>query len=105
MPGGAGPTLIGFTNVVTNISGAGIVNTYATPWSLPPAVFNALWEGPTNYITVKAVNVLGDSTVLVDAFYVKKDTTPPPNYVNGEAGGVLAVAGTAGTIYNLQAFF
>ncbi len=60
------------------------VYTYNTAWNLVPSTFTpnyyiwSLLQNGTNYIAVTAYDALGSSTTLYDAFYVRKDTTPPP---------------------------
>lgn len=93
---GLGTDLVPFTDVIIGLSPA---DDYSLPWSLPPAVFNSLLEGVTNYITVRVFNgpPLNNSTVLQDAFYVQKDTTSP---VMVDAQGGDAVPRSApGTTY------
>ncbi|HRY29684.1 MAG TPA: lamin tail domain-containing protein, partial [Elusimicrobiota bacterium] len=48
--------------------------TYATDW---PVDFVSLQETVTNYVSVRAVDNLGHSTTVYDAFFVLKDVTPP----------------------------
>ncbi|MEK7423496.1 MAG: fibronectin type III domain-containing protein, partial [Actinomycetota bacterium] len=96
---GQGSDLIGFTDTVTGLSPS---DTYNTPWPLPAAVFDAMIEGVTNYVSVRVINGLGNATTLQDAFYVQKDTTAP-NMVNGQAGD-STVRAAAGTTYDVKAF-
>jgi len=97
-PGGVGTDLVAYTDVAVNLSPA---DSYATPWSLPAAVYNALLEGVTNYITVRVFNNVPNATVLQDAFFVLKDTTPP-TLVNAQAGD-NAVRSAPGTTYAVSA--
>ena len=68
-PGG-GASLIPWTPI-TVLSGA---TDYTTAW---PVDFNTLLSGVTNYISVRAWDVAGTTSTLVDAFKVLKDTTGP----------------------------
>ncbi|HAM36075.1 MAG TPA: hypothetical protein DCP85_09155 [Elusimicrobia bacterium] len=97
--GGAGPDIIGFTDVVTNISPQ---DSWTAPWSLPASVFNALEESATNYITVRVFNSAGNSRTLADAFYVRKDTTAPA-LVDNQSGDD-APRGAGGAAYAVKAF-
>ncbi|MBI2069828.1 MAG: fibronectin type III domain-containing protein [Elusimicrobia bacterium] len=72
VPGSAGPFLTNWTD-----AGASLPTPFTTNWSLPNSVWNALAEGDTNYISVQAFDVAGNSTTLYAAFYVLKDTTAP----------------------------
>ncbi|MGC8866756.1 MAG: lamin tail domain-containing protein, partial [Elusimicrobiales bacterium] len=79
------------TRIYTGASGRGVLvedwtpqisninsSSYSTPWMLSNATFNKLVQGATNYIWVMAVDNAGNiSSTIIDAFYVKKDTTPP----------------------------
>lgn len=97
-PGGLGTDLIAFTDAVVGISPA---DSYVAPWPLPAAVFNALMNGVTNYITVRVFNNIPNSTTLQDAFFVLKDTTPPA-IVNTQAGDNV-VRSSSGTTYTVAA--
>ncbi|MDX6771020.1 MAG: right-handed parallel beta-helix repeat-containing protein [Elusimicrobiota bacterium] len=97
-PGGAGD-LVPFTDAFTGLSPA---DSYATPFPLPAAVFNAMLEGATNYVTVRVFNLVPATNTIVDAFYVRKDTTPPA-FTNGEAGGDSVVQTAAGRLYAVSA--
>jgi hypothetical protein len=100
-PGGAGTDLVAFTDVITGLSPA---DTFSTPWSLPPAVFNGLMDGVTNYISIKVFNgpPLNNFTFVQDAFYVLKDTTAP-TIVNAQTGDAM-VRSVAGSTYAVSAF-
>ncbi|MBI4668205.1 MAG: hypothetical protein HY747_03310, partial [Elusimicrobia bacterium] len=50
---------------------------YAADWSLPASVWSSLSEGATNYISVRAYDVAGNSATVYGAFYVLKDITAP----------------------------
>lgn len=70
---------LGLTGGFVDLVPPGSINAdiYTADWLLPGPVFNALLEGVTNYITVKVIDGALNSTMTVDAFFVKKDTTPP----------------------------
>ncbi len=96
--GGLGPDLTGFVDVVVNIGS----DTYSSDWSLPPAVFDAIPDGATAYATVRAEDGVGNSTVLTDAFWVRKDTSPPSLVDNQTGDTSLRI--TSGTFYDVDAF-
>jgi len=50
---------------------------YETDWQISEADFNLLFDGATNYISVRCWNTAGSTATLKDVFFVKKDTTPP----------------------------
>ncbi|MCS7150791.1 MAG: Ig-like domain-containing protein, partial [Endomicrobia bacterium] len=47
---------------------------YTEDWSIS---FGLLLEEVTNYVSVRAVDLVGNTTIWHDVFYVKKDVTPP----------------------------
>ncbi|MEK7743435.1 MAG: hypothetical protein AAB578_03530, partial [Elusimicrobiota bacterium] len=96
--GGLGPDLTGFVDVVVNIGS----DTYSSDWSLPPAVFDAIPDGTTAYATMRAEDGVGNSTVLIDAFWVRKDTTPPSLADNQAGDSTLRIA--SGTLYDVDVF-
>ncbi|MDA8132418.1 MAG: Ig-like domain-containing protein, partial [Elusimicrobia bacterium] len=51
-------------------------NSYTADWALPASTFTALPEGP-GMVSVRVYDNAGNSAELDDAFYVRKDTTPP----------------------------
>ncbi|HRY30768.1 MAG TPA: hypothetical protein P5079_12120, partial [Elusimicrobiota bacterium] len=72
--GGAGPFHPDWTDVLASLSPA---DAHTTDWSFPTSFFDDLPEG-VNYVSLRAQDVLGNySTALTDAFFVRKDTTPP----------------------------
>jgi hypothetical protein len=97
MPGGAGPDLVGYTDARTGIN----AGAFSENWALPDTVFNAMLEGVTNYVTVKAIDGNNNSKERVDAFYVKKDTTLPVIADNQAGDDTRRSAG--GTLYNVDA--
>jgi hypothetical protein len=96
-PNGTGTDLIGFTDVAVNLSPA---DSYTTKWALPAAVYNAMIEGVTNYVTVRVYNGVPSTSTLQDAFFVLKDTTPP--VITDNVVGDPVVRSTA-TSYDVRA--
>jgi len=97
MSGDVGPFLVDFTTIVASINAA----TYTADWSLPNAVFDALPNGPTNYVTVRVFDVAGSSDLVVDAFYVLKDTVPPV-VADNQPGETLWRDTDAGPVYDVD---
>ncbi|MBU2572869.1 MAG: hypothetical protein KKH28_02175 [Elusimicrobia bacterium] len=71
-PGGAG-LVADWIDVSTALAGTA----YSDDWALPQSVWDALQEGPTNFISVRVFDTVANSSEAVDAFYVLKDTTLP----------------------------
>ncbi|HBA59391.1 MAG TPA: hypothetical protein DCZ92_00935 [Elusimicrobia bacterium] len=68
------PTVIStWTNVMTNMN----LEEYNTDWELPTAVFEAIPQGVTSYVSVRVYDSSGNVTVAPDVFYVLRDTTTP----------------------------
>lgn len=80
--GGAG-VVADWLDVSTALAGT----SYTENWALPQSVWDALSEGPTNYISVRVFDTVANSSQAVDAFYVLKDTTPPAVAVDYTAPG------------------
>ena len=61
---------------------------YEQDWVLPQLVFEAIQENVTSYVSVKVFDQNGNITVLPDAFYVRRDLTPPviTDYAASPAG-------------------
>ncbi|MHB0995340.1 MAG: hypothetical protein ACYC2I_03110, partial [Elusimicrobiales bacterium] len=78
-----GPNYTGTLKVasttIAGVSGA----SYSADWGVD---FNALEDSAPNYVSIELYDLAGNTTTITDAFYVRKDTTPP-SFVNGEAGG------------------
>lgn len=55
---------------------------YEQDWAIPWAVWDALQEGTSNYISVRVYDYAGNVTYSTDAFSVLKDTTLPLIEVN-----------------------
>jgi len=62
--------------------------------------FASLAGDTTNYISIEIYDIAGNTTTIVDAFRVLKDTTSP-SYVNWETGGDLVWRNT-GRNYNVD---
>jgi len=71
--GGVAGIVAGWTNVADAIN----QTDYTQDWALPQSVWEAMPEGTTSYISVRAFDNVFNSTTVFDAFYVLKDTTPP----------------------------
>ncbi|PCI36122.1 MAG: hypothetical protein COB53_10270, partial [Elusimicrobia bacterium] len=95
--GGAGPDLIGFTDALVGIGS----DTFTTDWALPAAVFDAMLDGATNFVTIRAFDSLLNTTTTVDAFFVLKDTTGP-TFVDNQAGD-NTIRPASGTFYDVDA--
>ncbi|HRY30669.1 MAG TPA: hypothetical protein P5079_11615, partial [Elusimicrobiota bacterium] len=78
--GGTGPFSPDWTDVLTLNA-----TYYTTNWSLPTAVFTGLKEGQ-NYVSLRTYDGAGNTYSLTDAFFVRKDTTPPSITNNMGAG-------------------
>ncbi len=52
-------------------------NEYFTPWTLPDAVFSAIPENTTAYISVRVYDMEGHVAYSTAPFYVRRDLTPP----------------------------
>ncbi|PKM96651.1 MAG: hypothetical protein CVU79_12380, partial [Elusimicrobia bacterium HGW-Elusimicrobia-3] len=72
-PSGGGDLLDGWRTILDNIN----ATYYMTPWQLSADAFLNMSEGAGNYVSVACYDALGNYSVLEDAFYVRKDTTPP----------------------------
>ncbi len=73
-PGLGGAQLIAWTTVFLNLN----AQAYTTDW---PVNFSLLAPG-TNYISVRAADMLGNTSSYTDAFKILKDTIAPANITN-----------------------
>jgi hypothetical protein len=96
VPGGAGPDLFGWVDTALSS------DTYTDDWALGAAVFDALMNGATNYLSVRAVDGMGNAAVRTDAFVVLKDSSPP--VLSNSQAGDLSVRASSGTRYSVFAF-
>lgn len=92
--------LVPWTDIAT-LAGA---TSYATPW---PVNFAALASGVTNYVSVRAWDVAGATTTLIDAFHVLKDTAGPAVALSSpSSAGYLSslplIQGTAASVFGVQ---
>jgi len=94
-PGGADPGP--WMDAKTSIN----AGAFSENWALPEAVFTAMLDGATHYVSVKAIDGNANESVRVDAFYVKKDTTLPVIVDNQAGDDVMRPAG--GTLYDVDA--
>ncbi|MDI6757106.1 MAG: hypothetical protein QME32_03680, partial [Endomicrobiia bacterium] len=65
------PFLIGWTDIATPPIGS---PSHVSDWQVS---FGPLLENVTNYVSVRARDLVGNATVFFDAFYIKKDVTNP----------------------------
>ncbi|MGD9641631.1 MAG: fibronectin type III domain-containing protein [Elusimicrobiales bacterium] len=74
-PGFSGTVVSDWTDAVTGINS----DAYVSDWTLPAAVFAAIEENVTSYVSVRVYDLASPAnfTVKEDAFYVRRDTTPP----------------------------
>ncbi len=91
-PGMTATQSVDWTPVATGVAAA----SYTTDWTIG---FASLSEG-INYISVRALDGDGSSTVATDVFYIKKDTQAPVTIISSPASaatvsGSLTVTGTA----------
>jgi len=86
------------TDVVVSIGS----DTFSAEWALPSALFDELPDGATSYVSVRIWDGLGNHETRLDAFYVRKDTTPPSLADNQAGDDALRIA--AGTLYDMDAF-
>jgi hypothetical protein len=98
-PGGSGQMLDDWTDAVTGINS----ETYETDWPLPVNVFNDIPEAVTGYVSVRVYDAAGNHTVLQDAFYVRRDTTPPV-IVNAAVSPAGWLASDPGAVFDVRFF-
>ena len=74
-PGFSGELVADWTPAVSGINS----DIYDANWSLPASVFGEIKENVTSYVSVRVYDLASPANVTVyqDAFYVKRDTTPP----------------------------
>ncbi|MDI6641180.1 MAG: hypothetical protein QME68_02595, partial [Elusimicrobiota bacterium] len=68
-----GPPIIEWTDRITNINEP----SYTTPWSLTASQFALLYDGTTNYVSVRVFDLAGNTSTYYNAFFILKDTTVP----------------------------
>jgi hypothetical protein len=89
------------TSASTEIMVAIGSDTYTTDWKLPDPVFGSLMNEATSYLSIRVWDGLGNTVTRLDAFYVRKDTTPP--VLEDHQSGDAAVRIAAGTLYDVDA--
>lgn len=52
-------------------------DSYTADWPLTQPVWEAMLEGASNYVSIRAYDRSGNRSELLEAFMVRKDTTPP----------------------------
>ena len=92
----AGPYLFDWTVIQAGINSGSYTNDFAVPASS----FSLLAESVTNYISVRAYDVAGNTVTVTDAFLVLKDTTPPA--VTDNQAGDSSWRRSSGTVYNID---
>lgn len=69
-------------------------------WALPAAAFEAIQENVASYVSVRVYDQAANVTTYPDAFYVRRDTTPPTiddyadspqNWLSADPGAVFDV--------------
>ncbi|MEK6647536.1 MAG: PQQ-binding-like beta-propeller repeat protein [Candidatus Firestonebacteria bacterium] len=93
--GATGSTLQDWTTVVSGIN----ADIYTTDWSCAASTWTALAQG-TNYISAKIFDGVGNSYLLNDAFYVKKDINNPT--ITDNQTGDDTWKNSSGTSYNID---
>ncbi len=89
-PNQTGTVLFDWTDLATSIN----LSSYTTPWSLTGSLWNLLSNG-TNYISVRVYDNAGNISVLNDAFYIRKDNSPPTITDNQLGDNIWRSANTA----------
>ncbi|MFA5937429.1 MAG: hypothetical protein WC822_06165, partial [Candidatus Paceibacterota bacterium] len=93
---GAGPYLFEWTGIQSGIN----ADSYAGDFAIPVSSFGLLLETVTNYISVRAYDVAGNTVTVTDAFFILKDTTPPA-LADNQAGDANWRR-SSGTLYNMD---
>ncbi|MHB0996787.1 MAG: hypothetical protein ACYC2I_10495 [Elusimicrobiales bacterium] len=86
-----GITVRDWTEAVTGINDA----YFEQDWVLPAAAFEAIQENVASYVSVRVYDQAANVTLYPDAFYVRRDTTPPTidDYADSPAGWLAADPG------------
>jgi hypothetical protein len=98
-PGFSGTLVSDWTDAVTGINS----DTYSTDWPLPQPVFDAIQENVTSYVSLRVYDLAGTPNVTVyqDAFYVKRDTTPP-SVVNNAVSPAGWLSSDPGAVFDVD---
>lgn len=96
-PSFTGALVADWADTVTGIN----ADTYDTDWMLPSQVFEAIQENVTSYVSVQVYDKSANSTVYPDAFYVRRDTTPP-NIVNAAVSPQGWLAADPGAVFDVD---
>lgn len=94
LPAQTGTVIKDWTNIAANIN----ATSYNTDWQVD---FNLLWNlGTTNYISVRAWDVSGNTSTVNDVFYVMKDTVPPTSSIvsPGDASNIQTLTYISGVV-------
>ncbi len=94
-------TATGFTAIPWTDIAAPPINqpTYVTPWQVN---FNALVEAVTNFVSIRATDLAGNTSTYTNAFYVLKDVSVP-SIVDNQFGDTIW-RNAAGATYDLDFF-
>ncbi|GAB4029146.1 MAG: hypothetical protein Fur0012_03120 [Elusimicrobiota bacterium] len=91
-----GISYFGWSEAVSGINAA----SYSAPISLPLGLWDLLASG-TGYISVAALDKAGNRSEVIDAFYIRKDTTPV--YItDNQNGDDLWRSANPGAVYNVD---
>jgi hypothetical protein len=98
-PGFSGTLVYDWTDAVTGINADG----YNLEWTLPAAVFEAIEENVTSYVSVRVYDLASpaNSTVKEDVFYVLRDTTPP-SITNNAVSPAGWLAADPGAVFDVD---
>jgi hypothetical protein len=97
-PAAGGVTVYDWTDAVTGMN----TTEYAEDWVLPEAAFEAIQENVTSYVSLRIHDRTGNNfTYYPDAFYVRRDTTPPTitDLADSPAGWLAA---DPGAVFNVD---
>lgn len=92
--GRSGTMLQDWTQVATLVG-----TSHTTNWSIVSSTWSALQED-TSHVSVRVFDAAGNSALLVDAFFVRKDVSPPtnPSIVNDGAGSDIDTQASSSTL-------
>lgn len=94
-PSRTGTNVLDWTDIVSSITLNGALS-YTADWAVN---FATLLDGATNYISVRAWDLAGSTSQVVDRFKILKDTSPPVAAITDPASlyrsSLIAIAGTA----------
>ncbi|OGR41906.1 MAG: hypothetical protein A2X35_11395 [Elusimicrobia bacterium GWA2_61_42] len=97
-PAFTGELISDWTTAVTGLSGE---PEYNADWVLPAAVFEAIQENVTSYVSVRVYDTAANATTAPDVFYVKRDLTQP-NIVNNAASPQGWLTADPGAVFDVD---